>query len=58
MNVQKEDVEKHRQFWAKIAKKNGWHTEPFYVQLWVDVNGNILDSVSYQGIVKDTIIKQ
>ena len=26
------DLEYHREHWAKVAKKNDWYTEPFYVE--------------------------
>lgn len=41
-------IEQCRQFWAKIAKDNGWYKEPFFVQVWLDADGNVTDSVSHQ----------
>lgn len=58
MNVSKEAIERHRQFWAEIAKKHSWYAEPFYVQVWVDANGNVLDSVSYRDIAEDIIVEE
>lgn len=26
-------IERHRAFWADVAKKNNWYTEPFYVRV-------------------------
>lgn len=52
------DIEEARQIWAKVAKENGWYTEPFYVQIWKDKEGNILDSVSCRGMTKDIILEE
>jgi hypothetical protein len=48
-------LEERREFWADIAKRNGWHTAPFYVQVWQNKAGEIWDSVSHQGMTKDII---
>lgn len=58
MKVLQTEIEKHRAFWADVAKKNNWYTEPFYVQVWVDENGDISDSVSCIGLTKDLVIKE
>ena len=52
------EIEKHRALWAYIAKKNKWYFEPFYVQVWVDDDGEIRDSVSYTGLAEDIIVKE
>ncbi len=49
-------IEEARSFWANIAKQNGWYTEPFYVQVWLDKDGNVADSVSHQGLTEDIVI--
>ena len=49
-------VEDHRTFWAALAKKNGWYTEPFYVQVFQNEAGEIWDSVSSQGMTRDYIV--
>ncbi len=49
-------IEAARTFWANIAKQNGWYTEPFYVQVWLDRDGNVADSVSHQGLSEDIVI--
>lgn len=51
-------IEEHRQFWIKIAKENGWYIEPFFIQVWVDTDDTITDSVSYQGITQDIVIQE
>ena len=58
MKVSQTEIEKQRVFWAKIAKANSWYTKPFYVQVWIDENGDISDSVSHIGLTKDIVIKE
>jgi len=58
MKVPRTEIEKHRAFWAKIAEANGWHTEPFYVQVWIDKDGNVTDSVSHIGLAEDIVVKE
>lgn len=58
MEVSQTEIEKHRAFWAKIAKANGWYVEPFYVQVWIDRAGNVTDSVSHIGLTKDIVIEE
>lgn len=50
------DIEIHRQFWAKVAKDNGWYQEPFYVQIWVNKDGTIADSVAFRTLTQDVIV--
>jgi len=58
MKVSQTEIEKHRTFWADVAKKNNWYTEPFYVQVWVDEDGDVSDSVSHIGLTEDLVIKE
>lgn len=51
-------IEQCRQFWADIAKKNGWYKEPFFVQVWLDADGNVTDSVSHQGLTRDYVLNE
>ena len=51
-------IEQCRQFWAKIAKENGWYKEPFFVQVWLDADGNVTDSVSHQGLTQDHVLNE
>lgn len=55
MNI-KPKVEEARSFWSKVAKDNGWYVEPFYVQVWIDKDGKVLDSVSHRDMTRDYII--
>jgi hypothetical protein len=58
MKLSQIKIEKHREFWIKIAKANSWYVEPFYVQVWTDKSGNITDSVSHTGLIEDIVIKE
>jgi len=49
-------IEEHRKWWAQIAKENGWYTQPFFIQVWIDEDGEIEDSVSYKGLDRDWIL--
>jgi hypothetical protein len=51
-----ETVEERREFWAEVAKKNGWYSEPFFVQVWQNEAGEVWDSVSHQGLTEDIIL--
>ena len=54
MNAQ---IEKAREFWAKVAREHGWYSEPFYVQVWVDpATGVMVDSVASRGMTEDVIV--
>lgn len=52
------EIEKHRKFWANVTRKNNWYTEPFYMQIWVDKHGDIVDSVSHIGLTEDIVIEE
>ena len=52
----KSKVEKARDFWSKVAKDNGWDVDPFYVQVWMDKDEEVLDSVSHRDMPRDLII--
>lgn len=49
------ELESQRKGWISLAKKYGWYTEPFYIQVWVK-DGSIIDSVSVRGMDKDYIV--
>jgi hypothetical protein len=55
ITIKKSSIEKQRRFWKKVAKENGWDRKPFYVQIWVDKDGIITDSVSTRDMDKDYI---
>ena len=53
------DIEYHREFWAKVAREHGWYVEPFHVQVWVDPDtGEIYDSVSHRGLSEDIVVRE
>jgi hypothetical protein len=49
------EIDTHREYWAEIAHSNGWYTDPFFVHVWVNDNGEIVDSVSYRGLNRDIV---
>ena len=51
----RKEMEKHRKYWARIAIKNKWNTKPFFVSVWVNRLGRIVDSVSHRGMSGDVI---
>lgn len=51
------DIEAHRSFWANVARENGWYKEPFYVQVWRDLDGTITDSVATTALTRDWVIE-
>ena len=58
VQVSQTSIEEHRAYWTDIAKNNGWNKEPFFVQVWVDDTGTVVDSVSYQGLSEDIIVTE
>ena len=55
IHIKKSDIEKSRKLWSGVAKKAGWYKEPFFVQVWVNDNGKIVNSVSTIPMDKDYI---
>lgn len=51
-----ESIEDAREFWGRIAKQHGWYKEPFFVQVWVDQNGKIIDSISTINMDRDYVV--
>lgn len=43
-------IEDSRESWAEIAKKFGWYFEPFYIQVWIDEFGEVVDTVGHKGM--------
>lgn len=58
MKISKENFEYHRKGWSEVAKKNGWYYEPFYIQVWVNRQGNIVNSVAIRGLSKDYVLRE
>ena len=50
-------IEEARAIWAEVAQKNGWYAEPFYVQVWLNPDGSVQDSVSFRGMTADIVIQ-
>ena len=56
MNISKKEFDHHKTTWSAVAQNNNWYIEPFYIQVWVDSDGEIVDSVSVRGLEKDYVI--
>lgn len=52
----KKTIEKARRFWTGVAKANGWYTRPFFVQVWLQKDGQAFNSVSFKGMTGDIIL--
>lgn len=57
MTIKKTAIEVERAFWAQSAKKWHWFEEPFFVQIWIDKDGKIQDSVSFKGLKSDIFLE-
>lgn len=55
-SIKNSSVEFHRRYWKKVAKENGWDRDPFFVQIWIDKNGKVRDSVSTRVLDKDLFL--
>lgn len=58
MNISKRDLDHHKTTWSAVAQNNLWYTEPFFIQVWVNNRGEIVDSVSVRGLDKDYVFDQ
>ncbi|MHA2431540.1 MAG: hypothetical protein ACXACC_11005 [Promethearchaeota archaeon] len=56
--VNKKQLAEHKRTWSKVAKDNNWYKKPFYIQVWADKDGNIIDSVAFKGMTEDIVILQ
>lgn len=46
----REKIESSRESWAEIAKKFGWYFEPFYIQVWMNEFGEVVDTAGHKGM--------
>ena len=53
----KKQIEESRDLWANVAKKHDWYTEPFYIQAWVNEDGDVIDAVAFKGMTEDIILE-
>jgi hypothetical protein len=56
MNISKLEFDHHKTKWGAVAKNNNWYVEPFFIQVWVNQQGSIVDSVSVRGLDRDYVI--
>lgn len=55
--IYQSQIEEKREKWAQVAKENGWYSEPFHIQVWIDPNtGEITDSVASRKLTQDIIV--
>ena len=54
--LKKSMIETHRRVWERVAKEHNWYTEPFYIQMWVKIDGTIDDSIGTRSLTKDCVI--
>ena len=53
----KDQIEEARRKWAKVAGSHDWHTDPFYIQAWVNEDGDVIDAVAFKGMTEDIILE-
>jgi hypothetical protein len=51
-------IEEQRVLWSRVAKQNGWFTQPCFLIVWVGKDGEIQDSVSHHGLDRDYVIHE
>ncbi len=56
MNISKIEFDHQKTLWGSVAKNNNWYSEPFFIQVWVNKKGEIVDSVSVRGLDKDYVL--
>lgn len=54
--VNAEQLSAARELWSQLAKEHGWYADPFCVQVFVDDDGNVHDSVSWAGLDHDIAV--
>ncbi len=50
-------IEEKRATWSTVAKQYGWYKDPFFVQIWINEDSIIEDSVSFEGLTHDIFIR-
>lgn len=55
IKIKSKIIERHRKNWAEFAREHKWYSEPFYIQIWVNKNGLIVESVSNLDMKQDII---
>ena len=55
--VMQNTINQYRETWAKLAKKNGWYTDPFFVQVWINPEKDtVIDVVAHKGLKNGDVI--
>ena len=55
MDIKKNEFDHHKTTWSAVAKNNNWYQEPFFIQVWVNKSGEVVDSVGVRGLDKDYV---
>jgi hypothetical protein len=55
MNISKLEFDHHKTLWSGVAQNNNWYYEPFFIQVWVNKKGEIVDSVAVRGLEQDYV---
>lgn len=53
LNLNISEFRQHKNYWTDIARKNGWYAEPFHIHVWIDPDGNVVDSVATRHMESD-----
>lgn len=56
MDISQKEFDHHKKIWSAVAKNNNWYKEPFHIQVWVNNQGEILNSVSVRDLEKDYVL--
>jgi hypothetical protein len=54
--ISKKQLEQHREKWIKVSKRYGWYQENLPVQVWVDKDGDIVDSITHRKMGTDRVL--
>ena len=55
MDINKKEFDHHKTIWSAVAQNNNWYFEPFFIQVWVNKKGEIVDSVGVRGLEQDYV---
>ncbi len=53
--ITQDTIESYRKIWEKTAKENGWYKEPFYLQVWINSDQDVMDAVAHKGLTEDIL---
>lgn len=53
----KAEIEESRKFWNKVAQDNGWYGGSLALQVWLNKDGTVEDSIYISAGVNDVIVQ-